>query len=243
ASSRSCDARCGPELGVQRNLQFIRELLRIKRAASEVAAVYFDSGNFAAAFIDPEDEVLGIGVFVDVNFLVANAAFGQKLLGAPTIRAPTGGIEANRFHLRSLSLGGPALDVSRSLEAGAGAGHRFEHCIPIGVDVCTGCRELLLGFDQIGAGAGHVNLLGTFGCLGEDGYSFWKHFGKSTHDCDVSRLRVFLIDQRPNSQLGKQRSMAREYSEVTRKARELDLGDGFANDFAFRRYHLETESI
>jgi hypothetical protein len=37
--------------------------------------------------------------------------------------------------------------------------------------------------------------------------------------------------------------MAREYSEVTRKARELDLGDGFANDFAFRRYHLETESI
>jgi hypothetical protein len=85
-------------LFVQGDVQFGGKLVGIERAASKKAVSYLYRRHFPAAFVYLEDEILGIGVFVDIHFDEVHATFLQKFLGAVAIHAPTRAVHCDVFH-------------------------------------------------------------------------------------------------------------------------------------------------
>ena len=67
-------------LRIQRNLEFRGKLLGIKRAASEITPVHFESRHFAAALIHAQNQFLGIRVFIHVDLFKRNAALAKNCL-------------------------------------------------------------------------------------------------------------------------------------------------------------------
>src|SRR3954469_18544278 len=70
---------------IQGDRELVGELLGIEGAAGEIATVDFDGRHFAAAIIYAQDQVLGFGIFVYVNFLEGDATFPQELLGVAAV--------------------------------------------------------------------------------------------------------------------------------------------------------------
>jgi hypothetical protein len=67
-------------------------------AASKEALPGLNGGDFAAAIIHPEHQILGIGIFFDVHFPEGNTPVLQEILGAATVRAPGGAVNHDLIH-------------------------------------------------------------------------------------------------------------------------------------------------
>jgi hypothetical protein len=85
-------------LFVQGNIQFGGKLVRVKRAASKKAVTNLDRGHFSAAFIYLKNEILGIGLLVDIHFDEVHIAIPQEFPRAVAIHAPTCAIHCDFFH-------------------------------------------------------------------------------------------------------------------------------------------------
>jgi hypothetical protein len=54
--------------GLQRNFQFVNELIGIEGAAGKVSSFYFDRGNLPAAIINAKHKFFRIRSFVNIHF-------------------------------------------------------------------------------------------------------------------------------------------------------------------------------
>jgi hypothetical protein len=54
--------------GLQRDFQFVNELIRVERAAGKVSPFDFDRGNLPAAIINAKHQLFRIWSFVNVHF-------------------------------------------------------------------------------------------------------------------------------------------------------------------------------
>jgi hypothetical protein len=88
--------KCG--LRIQRNVQFLGELLRIERAAREVPPANFDRRYFAAAVVHAEHQVLSLRFLVHIDFFKRDAAFTKELFRPSAVRAPRSCVKADAFH-------------------------------------------------------------------------------------------------------------------------------------------------
>src|SRR5579872_195643 len=136
-----------------------------------------------------------------------------------------------------------SLAMRRGLEAGSSASHGLQQGIPIRLWIGTPRGESLFGFGKVGAGARGVNIFGSFRRFRQDGNALGQNFGKTADNGDVAGGGTFLVSERADPQFGKQGRVARKDSEVAGETRHLNFRDGFANHFAFRRNHLESESV
>jgi hypothetical protein len=73
------------DLSVQRDVELGGEFAGVEGAAGEKAVSDLKRGNFAAAVIDAQDQVLGIGIIFDVHFAEFHAAILQKIFHAAAI--------------------------------------------------------------------------------------------------------------------------------------------------------------
>jgi hypothetical protein len=64
-------------------------------AANDLLSCKNDRGNDPFAIIFFDDELLGFGVFLDVNPIVGDLMLTQKLLAAAAIRTPVGAIDGD----------------------------------------------------------------------------------------------------------------------------------------------------
>jgi hypothetical protein len=65
----------------------------IKRAASEISAVYLNRGDLAAAIIDAKNELFGIRSFIDIHFPEGNLAFAEELRDAAAVATPSASVD------------------------------------------------------------------------------------------------------------------------------------------------------
>jgi hypothetical protein len=65
AAPTNCDSA---RRGLQRDFQFISELIGIERATGKVSSFYFDRGNLPAAIINAKHQLLRIRSFVNIHF-------------------------------------------------------------------------------------------------------------------------------------------------------------------------------
>ena len=79
-------------LTVQREIEFVCELLGIEGAAGEEAVADLKGGDFALAVVHAEDQVFSVGIVFNVDFADFDAAFFQKRFGTAAIGAPGGGV-------------------------------------------------------------------------------------------------------------------------------------------------------
>jgi len=83
----------------EREVKLGGEFDGVKRAARKKVLSFLDSGDLAAAVIDPENEVFGIGVFLNVDFAKGYSAILQEVFGATAVRAPRGAVNYDGFHI------------------------------------------------------------------------------------------------------------------------------------------------
>jgi hypothetical protein len=83
---------------VEGNVQFGGKLEGIKGAAGKEAIADFDRGDFPAAFVYLEHEILGIDILVDIHFDEVHSAILQEFLGVAAIHAPTRAVHCDFFH-------------------------------------------------------------------------------------------------------------------------------------------------
>lgn len=86
--------------GIEGNVKFSGEMIRVKRAAGEKAAAGFERGDFALAVVGSNYDFFGGLVFVDVHFAKRDSTFLQKRFSAAAIRTPLGGVHRDGFHTR-----------------------------------------------------------------------------------------------------------------------------------------------
>src|SRR5712692_3205180 len=98
ASSRSLGPRCCVELGIQRNVELLGELLGIERTARKIAAADLQRGDFPQAIVGLDDDLFPGWVFFDIHFAKTDAALLQESFSAPAIGAPSGAVNGYRFH-------------------------------------------------------------------------------------------------------------------------------------------------
>ena len=106
-------------LTVQWDVEFGGELASVEGTAAEKAVADLQGGNFAAAVIDAEYEVLGIGIVLNIDFADFDAAILEKRFGATAIWAPGGAVHDYGFdgiggHLADIGLDAAAAPVSTS---------------------------------------------------------------------------------------------------------------------------------
>jgi hypothetical protein len=83
----------------EREIEFGGQFDGVKRAARKKMLSFLDGGDLAAAVIDPENEVFGVGVFLNVDFAKGYSAILQEVLGAAAVRAPGGAVNYDGFHI------------------------------------------------------------------------------------------------------------------------------------------------
>jgi hypothetical protein len=86
------------KLLIQRNVEFRRELVGVERTTGKIPFSDLDGWHFPEPFVHLQDEILGVGLFVDVHFREINSAFPEKLLSAAAIHTPIGSVKYYLFH-------------------------------------------------------------------------------------------------------------------------------------------------
>jgi hypothetical protein len=84
--------------GVQRDLQFFRQLVGIKRAACEIAAIHSNRRNLAPPVVHAQNKFLSFGILIHVDFTKRNPAFPQELFRSTAIAAPARAVDRNLRH-------------------------------------------------------------------------------------------------------------------------------------------------
>src|SRR5579863_3297507 len=87
----------GMILTVQWDVEFGGELDGVEGTAGEEAVADLQGGDFAAAVVDAEDEILGIGIVLNIHFANFDAAIFQERLGASAIGAPGSAVHDDGF--------------------------------------------------------------------------------------------------------------------------------------------------
>lgn len=85
-------------LAIQWDVEFSGQLAGVEGTAGEKAIADLKGGNFAAAVVDAQDKILGIGIIFDVHFADFNAAILEKSFGATTVGAPGGAVHDDRLY-------------------------------------------------------------------------------------------------------------------------------------------------
>jgi hypothetical protein len=75
---------------IQRDFQFLGDLMRIERAAGEKTSIDANRGHLAAAVVNAHYEFLGIGRLVNVHFLKCDLSLAKELFHAAAVAAPAG---------------------------------------------------------------------------------------------------------------------------------------------------------
>ena len=84
-------------LAIERDVELSRELLGVEGAAGEEAVADLQRGDFATAVVDAEDEVFGVGIVFNIDFLDFDAAVFEERFCATAIGAPGGAVHDDRF--------------------------------------------------------------------------------------------------------------------------------------------------
>jgi len=82
---------------VERDVQFCCKLDGIERAARKKTFANLNGGNFAAAMVDAENEILGVRIFFNIYFAELQAPICHEGFSAAAIRAPRSRIHDDRF--------------------------------------------------------------------------------------------------------------------------------------------------
>jgi len=83
---------------MQRDLQFTRQAIGVKGAASEVTTFDFDCRYFAETIVHPQDKLLGIGFFVDIDLAELDTALAQELFSAAAVATPACSVNDDLRH-------------------------------------------------------------------------------------------------------------------------------------------------
>jgi hypothetical protein len=92
------DFRGGRFSTIERDIEFVGELLSIERAAREIAVSNLQRGHPTAAVIRAQNNVFSFRVLLDVDFVKFDAALFEKGLGAAAVRAPACAVDCDLFH-------------------------------------------------------------------------------------------------------------------------------------------------
>jgi len=82
---------------IERDVEFCCKLDGIERAARKKTFANLNGGNFAAAMVDAENEILGVRIFFNIYFAELQAPICHEGFSAAAIRAPRSRIHDDRF--------------------------------------------------------------------------------------------------------------------------------------------------
>lgn len=85
--------------GIQGKIQLFGELVRIERAAGEIAACNLDCGNLPAAIIRSQDNLFRFRLLVDIDFAEGYTPLAKELFRAAAVVAPEGAVNRDISHL------------------------------------------------------------------------------------------------------------------------------------------------
>ena len=105
-------------LAVEGQVEFGGEFGGVEGTACEVAVADLEGGDFAAAVVDAEDQVLGIGIFLDIDFADFDAAILEKRFGTTAIWAPGGAVHDDGFDEIGSHLADIRLDAAKGARVG-----------------------------------------------------------------------------------------------------------------------------
>ena len=89
-------------LWIERNVEILGELLRIKGTASKVAPTYIKRRNDALAIIGFHNDGLSGWILFNIHFAESYTAFLQEGFCAAAIGAPGGAVDGDGFHSSEL---------------------------------------------------------------------------------------------------------------------------------------------
>jgi hypothetical protein len=79
-------------LAIEADVEFGGELLSAEGTTGEEAVADLESRDFAAAVVDAEDEIFGVGIVFDIDFADLDAAILEERFGATAVGAPGGAV-------------------------------------------------------------------------------------------------------------------------------------------------------
>jgi hypothetical protein len=149
---------------------------------------------------------------------------------------------ADRVPLRFDAGGSGGGGAFGGFEAGFGAGEVAENFVPIGFGVAVSGEEFARAIG-VGLGARNIDFFGALSGVGEDDDAIGQDFGEAADHGDEKRVRALFVAERGDAELGEQRRVAGQDAEKAVAARQLNFGDGRADDAAFERDDFELEGF
>jgi len=86
---------------IERDVEFCCKLDGIERAAREKTVANLNGGNFSAAVVDAENQILCVWIVFNIDFTELQATSGHEGFGPAAIRAPRSGIHDDRSGWKS----------------------------------------------------------------------------------------------------------------------------------------------